>query len=123
VINNHAFTLLIDLVTNHIYIDRKVLERFQFPRRKHGKYWLVQLTTGSKRKVVEMVKSCPVDMNEISTKKDLSILPLGSYDCPVGMDWLDQHHVVLYYHNKEFTSLNEDRNPRTVQGIPRAASV
>jgi hypothetical protein len=93
------------------------------PRSKHGKYWLVQLATGAKRKVVELVKSCPVDMKGLSTKEYLNILPLGSYDCIIGMDWLDQHHVVLDCHKKAFTCLNEEGNPRTFQGIPRVVTI
>jgi len=83
----------------------------------------VQLVTKAKRKFVELVKSCPVDMNGIGTKEDLNIIPLGSYEFLIGMDWLDQHHVVLDYHNKEFTFLNEEGNPRTIQGIPRVVIV
>jgi hypothetical protein len=44
-INNHAFTILIDSRVIHSYIDPKVVEILQFPRSKHGKYWLVQLAT------------------------------------------------------------------------------
>jgi hypothetical protein len=40
-INNHAFTILIDSGATHSYIDPKVVKRFQFPRRKHAKSWLV----------------------------------------------------------------------------------
>ena len=86
-INNHAFTILIDLGAIHSYIDPKVVERLKFPRRKHGESWLVQLAIGAKRKVVELAKSCPMDMNGLSTKAYLNILPLGSYDCLIGMDW------------------------------------
>jgi hypothetical protein len=118
-INNHAFTILIYLGASHNYIDPKVVEILIFPRSKHEKCWLVELATRAKRKVVELVKSCLMDMNGISTKEDLNILPFGSYDCLIGMDWLDQHHVVLDYHNKVFTCLNEKGNPRTIQGIPR----
>jgi hypothetical protein len=88
-INNHAFTILIDSRASHRYIYPKVMEIFHFPRRKHGKSLLVQLATRANRKVVELVKSCPVDMNGLSTKEDLNILPLGSYECLIGMDWLD----------------------------------
>jgi hypothetical protein len=79
----------------------------------------VQLTTGARRKVNEMVKSCLVDMNGLNTKVDLNIFPLGSYDCLIGMDWLDQHHTLLDCHNKEFTCLDEEGKLRKVQGIPR----
>jgi hypothetical protein len=42
-INNHAITILIDSGASHSYIDPRVVEFFLLPRRKHGKYWLVQL--------------------------------------------------------------------------------
>jgi hypothetical protein len=61
-----------------------------------------------------MVKSCLMDMNGLNTKEDLNILPLGSYDCLIGMDWLDQHHAILDYHKKEFTFLDEEGNLRRV---------
>jgi hypothetical protein len=67
----------------------------------------VQLATGARRKVNEMVKSCLIDMNGLNTREDLNILPLGSYDCLIGMDCLDPHHDLLDFHNKEFTCLDE----------------
>jgi hypothetical protein len=62
-------------------------------------------------------------MGGLSSKDELNILPLGSYDCLIGMDWLDQHHALLDYHNKKFTCLDEEENQKTVQGIPRAVAV
>jgi hypothetical protein len=100
-INNQTLAILIDLGASHSYIDPKMVESLQLPRRKHGKSWLVQLATGAKRKVNEMFKSCLIDMNGLNTKADLNILPLGSYDFIIGMDWLDQHHTLLEYHNKD----------------------
>jgi hypothetical protein len=85
-INNHAFTILIDSGASHSYIDPKMVESLHFPRNKHGKSWLVQLATGAKRKVTEMVKSCLMDMNGLSTREYLNILPLCFYDCLIGMD-------------------------------------
>jgi predicted aspartyl protease len=94
-INNQTITILIDLGASHIYIYPKMVESFHFPRSKHGKSRLVKLATGAKIKVNEMVKSCLMDMNGLNTGADLNILPLGSYDCLIGMDWLDQHHAIL----------------------------
>jgi hypothetical protein len=68
---------------------------------------MVQLAIGDRRKVNKMVNSCLIDMNGLNTKVDLNILPLGSYDCLIGMDWLDPHHDLLYCHNKKFTFLDE----------------
>jgi hypothetical protein len=50
---------------------------------------------GSKRNIDELVKDFPMDMNGLSTKENLNIIPLGSYDCLIIIDWLDKKHVVL----------------------------
>jgi hypothetical protein len=121
--NNQTISILIDSCASHSYIDPKMVESFHLPRSKHGKYWLVQLATRAKRKVIEMVKSCLMDMNGLNTGEDLNILPLGSYDCLIGMDWLDQYHAILDCHNKAFTFLDEEGNLRIVQGIPRAVTI
>jgi hypothetical protein len=123
IIYNQTIAILIDSGAIHSYIDPTMVERFHFLRRKHGKSCLVQLATGAKRKVNDMVKSCPMDMNGLNIRADLKIFPLGSYEFLIGMDWLDQHHAILDCHNKEFTYLDGKGNLSTVHGIPRVAIV
>jgi hypothetical protein len=99
-INVKPIVISIDLGASHSYIDPKMVERFHFPRSKIGKPWMVQLATGAKRKISEMIKVCLMNENGLNTSAELNIIPLGSYDCLIGMDWLDQHHVVLYCYKK-----------------------
>jgi len=94
-INNRSLVILIDSRASHSYVDPRVVESLRLTRSKHEKSWLVKLATRNKRKVTELVKSCSVDMKGMSTKAELNILPLGSYDCLIGMDWLDRHHALL----------------------------
>jgi hypothetical protein len=122
-INNQPFIILIDSGANHSYVDPRVVESLHLSRSNHEKYLLVQLTIGTKRKVTELVKSCLVDMKRLSTKVELNILPLGSYDYLIWMDSLDQHHALLDCHSKESTFLNEEGNWKIVQGIPRVVVV
>jgi hypothetical protein len=122
-INNRPLVILIDSGASHSYIDPRVVESLHLIRSKHEKSWLVKLATRTKRKVTELVKSCSVDIKGMSTKAELNTFPLGSYDCLIRMDWLDQHHALLDFRNKRFTCLNEEENPVTVQGIPRAMAV
>jgi hypothetical protein len=122
-INNQPFIILIDSRDRHSYIDPRVVDCLHLSRNKHEKSWLVQLATGTKRKVTELVKSYLVDMKGLSMKDELNILSLGCYDCLIGKDWLDQHHTLLDYSNKEFTCLDEEGNQKTFQGIPRAMVV
>ena len=109
-INDQPIVILIDSGASHNYLDPKIVESFQFPRNKLGKTWLVHLAIGAKRKINEMVKECSMDMNGMSTNANLNIIPLGSYDCLISMDRLDQHHVVLNCYNKAFTCLDEEGN-------------
>jgi hypothetical protein len=88
-INDQPIFILIDSGTSHSYLHPKIVERLHLLRIKLGKLWLVQLSTGEKLKINEMVKVCPLEMNGLRTKADLNIIPLGSYDCLIGMDWLD----------------------------------
>jgi hypothetical protein len=66
-IDNHPIEILIDYGARHSYINSKIVERFHFQRSKNKNYWLwlVQLATGAKRKINELVKHCPLDMNDV----------------------------------------------------------
>ena len=81
--------ILIDPGSTHSYITPRVVEICAFEKVKHRKSWLVQLATGTKRKVNEVVEKCPLVMNGLITCVDLNILPLGSYDVFIVMDWLE----------------------------------
>ena len=90
---------------------------------KLGKTRLVQLATGTKRRIHDMVRGCSISLNGVNTNADLNIIPLGSYDISIGMDWLDKHHVVLDCHNKTFTCLDEEVKQSTEKGILRPITI
>jgi hypothetical protein len=81
------------------------------------------LATRDKSKISEKVKDFPIDMNGFNTKVDVNIIPLGSYDCIVCMDWLEKHHVILDCYHKIIICLDEEGKQGKVQGIPRAIVV
>ena len=56
---------------------------------------MVQLAIGTKQNILEIVKEFEVNLNGFPTKVNLNILPLGLYDVLIGMDWLEQHHVII----------------------------
>jgi hypothetical protein len=118
-IDNHHMAILIYYGSSHNYIDPNIVERFKLKKYKHEKSWLVQLATRTKRRINELVKDGAISMNRIKAKVDLNIISLGSYDCLIGMDWLEKHCVILDCYNKALTCLDEEGNSNTVQGIPR----
>ena len=58
-------------------------------------------------------------MDHFETVVKLNVLPLGSYDLLIGMDWLEQHRVILNCYDKTFTCINNDGKPVSVKRIPR----
>ena len=62
-------------------------------------------------------------MNDFITHVDLNILPLGSYDKVIGMDWLKKHKVMLNCFYKTFTYTDDNGNTIKVKGIPRNAKI
>ena len=62
-----------------------------------------------------------MDKFEIVVK--LNVLPLGYYDLLIGMDWLEQHRVILNCYDKTFTCLNTDGKSVSVKGIPRKTTI
>ena len=97
-----------------------MVEKCKLPVEKFESSWLVQSATRAKRKVISFVKNCAVTMDQFETFVKLNVLPLGSYDILIGMDWLEQHKVVLNWFDKTFTCyINNDGKLISVKGIPR----
>jgi predicted aspartyl protease len=84
-IDNQPIEILIDSGASHSCINANIVERFHLQRSKHKKSWLVQLATGPKRNINELVKYFEIDINGINMKVDVNIIPLGSYDFLIGM--------------------------------------
>jgi hypothetical protein len=103
---NQLVAILIDSGAIHCYIDPKIVDRLHLEKSKLGKSSLVQLATGTKRRIHDMVRGCSISLNGMNTNVDLNIIPLGSYDILIRMDWLDKNHVALDFHSKTFTCLD-----------------
>ena len=99
-IKSQPISILIDLGASLSYVSPRIVEMYHLSQEKFEKAWLVKLAKGTKWKVTSYVKSCEITMNELNTHVDLNILPLGSYDLLIGMDWLDKHRVILNCYDK-----------------------
>jgi hypothetical protein len=56
-------------------------------------------------------------MNGIPRQAILNILPLGSYDFLIDMDWLISHKSKLDFYNKNIECEDEEGNKITLQGV------
>jgi hypothetical protein len=88
-IHDTRIYVLIDPKATLSYITQKVVESNKLKRLKHAKSCLVQLATGTKRKVIDYILDLEFNLDGQTIRTDLNILPLGSYDMIIGMDWLE----------------------------------
>jgi hypothetical protein len=86
IIFNHLVSVLIDPGSNLSYIAPRAVDKCKLQPQKQTKTWLVQLATGTKRRVAEVIPACQLMLGEFPTQETLNILPLGSYDMLIGME-------------------------------------
>jgi hypothetical protein len=123
IISKQLVSILIDPRSNFSYISPQVVEACSLHRRKHAKAWFLQLSTRTKRKVVEVIEAYPFEISELSMRVSLNILPLGSYDLLLDMDWLVSHKEKLNCYEKTLEGKDEEGNARTLQGIRKTISI
>jgi hypothetical protein len=118
-INNTRISILIELGATLSYITLDVVESNKLKKLKHTKSWLVQLATGTKRKVVDFISDFEFILDGQNIRTNLNILPLGSYDMIIEMDWWEKNKGVLDCYTKTLNYKNDYGTTRTTQGIPK----
>jgi hypothetical protein len=94
-IYNHLVSILIDPGSNFSYVSPQTVQKYKLWQVKHVKSWMIQLATGTKIKVTKVIPTCQFIMNVLPTHATLNMLPLGSYDLLIDMDWLASHQTKL----------------------------
>jgi len=86
-IKNSRISVLIDPGATLSYVTPDVVESNKLKKLKHAKPWMVQLARRTKRKVVEFISDFEFSLDGQNIRKNLNILPLGSYNMIIEMDW------------------------------------
>jgi hypothetical protein len=122
-ISNHLVSILIDPGTNLSYVSPHIVDQCKLQLVKHVKSWLVQLDANTKIKVAEVILAFQFIMDGFPTQDTLNILPLGSYDLLIGMDWIVAYKTKLVCYQKTLECVNEEGRKITLQGIQKLVSV
>jgi hypothetical protein len=120
---NHLVSVLIDPSSNLSHIAPRAVDKCKLQLQKQTKPWLVQLATGTKRKLVEVIPACQLRLGEFPTQATLNVSPLGSYNLLIGMDWLATHKAKLDSYHKTLECVSKERKRITLQGIRKPVSV
>jgi predicted aspartyl protease len=122
-IHDNHISILIDLGASLSYVNHGLVKLNKIKKVNHDKSWLVLLATGTKRKVTNFILECELSIDGQSTKLDLNILPLGSYDLIIGMDWLEKYKVILNCYGNSLFYRDKNNTVRMIQGIRKPVSV
>jgi hypothetical protein len=106
-IANHQISILIDLGSNLSYVAPHTIDKCKLQPIRHVNPWLLQLATGTKRKLAEVIPAYQFIMDGFPTQATLNILPLVSYDLLIGMDWLVSYKTKLECYHKTLECVNE----------------
>jgi hypothetical protein len=122
-VNDTRISVLIDPGATLSYITPNIVKSNKLKKLKHAKSWLVQPATGTKRKVVDFTFDFEFNLGGLKIRTNLNILPLGSYDMIIGMDWLEQHTTILDCYTKILSYKDDSDTVRIAQGITKPVSV
>eukprot|EP00253_Pinus_taeda_P011347 PITA_11347 len=116
-------TILVDPGATLSYISPKVIEHCKLQAVKFKNPWLLQLATGAKRRVLAKVSDCPLKVAGQSITTNLNVLPLGSYDILIGMDWLEKRWSLVNCKTKTIYYRDELGIQQELQGVKRLVLV
>ena len=122
-ISDLPVTVLIDPGASLSDISPGMVEKCKIKPEKFQQSWLVQLATGTKRKVTHKLPRTAIHLNGFPTEVNLNILPLGSYDLLIGMDWLEKKKALMNCWDKTLHCVDEEGKPFILQGKQKPISV
>ena len=85
--------------------------------------WQVELASGAKVSTYSIVHKCGLSIGGFKTSVDLWVIPLGSYDVVLGMNWLGSHRASIDYRRKTIVCQDDQGKDVEIVGIPRPISL
>eukprot|EP00253_Pinus_taeda_P032718 PITA_32718 len=79
--------------------------------------------TGAKRRVLAKINKCPLTIAGQPIVADLNILPLGSYDVLIGMDWMEKHWSLVNCKTKAIYYKDDHGEQQELQGIKHPVQI
>eukprot|EP00253_Pinus_taeda_P004218 PITA_04218 len=120
---DRTVSVLVDPGATLSYISPKVVESCGLQTTKFKIPWLVQLATGTKRRVLTKVSNCPLKLAGQIITTELNVLPLGSYDVLIGMDWLERRWSIINCKTKIVSYRDELGMGKEIQGIQKPVQI
>ena len=83
----------------------------------------MELASGIKVSTDFVVHKCGLSLGSLDTTVDLRVIPLGSYDVVLGMEWLGSHRASIDCRKKIIMCQDDQGNDVKIVCIPRPISL
>jgi len=101
-------SILIEPGYNYSYVNPNLVDKCGFNKEVHAKSWLGQLDTGTKKRAHHWLRSYAFNLNGMPIPMHMNVLPLGSYDMLLGMDWLSLDRTKVDCYDKAIECLDDN---------------
>ena len=91
---------MFDLGATDSFISPSLVAKCKMEAVKQVRGWQVELASGTKVSTDSLVHKCGLSIGGFETSVNLRVIPLGSYDVVLGMDWLGSHRAIIDYRKK-----------------------
>ena len=83
----------------------------------------MELASSAKVPIDSLVQQYELNLGGFVTSVDLWVIPLGSYDVVLGMDWLGSHRASIDYRKKTILCKDDEGKDSKIVGIQRPISL
>ena len=118
-----SISVLFDLGATDSFISPSIVFKCKLDAVKQDHGWQVELASGIKVSTDSVVHKCGLSLGRFDTAVDLQIIPLGSYDVVLGMDWLGSYRASIGCRKKIIMCQDDQGNDVQIVGIPRPISL
>ena len=116
-------SILFDSRATYSFISSSLVAYSGIPVVRARNRWKLELASGSRVNTNIVAPNCKIQMKYFTTLANLRVIPLGSYDIVLGMDWLEKHQVVMDCKDKSINCFDDSRITRVIVGIKRPISL
>ncbi|XP_057846087.1 uncharacterized protein LOC131055620 [Cryptomeria japonica] len=92
------------------FIDPKVVSRLSIRPGYMSNAWMVQYGNRAEKRVDSCLFCSDLELPSFQTQVNLYVAPLGLYDVILGINWLNEHKVVVNYEDKVVSCIDDFGN-------------
>jgi len=105
---DQVVSIFIEPGSNNSYVSCDLVDKCGLNKEVQAKSWLVQLDTGTKKRVYHLVRYCAFELNSMPTLAHLNVLSLGSYSMLLDMEWLYLHRTKVDCYDTTIECLDDN---------------